>query len=130
MWGFLIRHWIYWTHHIHFLWLQFTVALSPILNCSSYCCCYVTHTVCNSFGHRVLSVFFPTPVLWYRLPTVDIPLPGFQNCPHHSDSWLAVHLLISSFQLRCKQFFWSRLLIADLKIRLSIVNYFVWSCIQ
>jgi hypothetical protein len=23
----------------------------------------------------------PSPVIWYRLPTADVPLPGFPNCP-------------------------------------------------
>jgi hypothetical protein len=35
------------------------------------------HTVCNSLHrHCVLSVCCPIPVIWYRLPTADFPLPG------------------------------------------------------
>jgi hypothetical protein len=32
--------------------------------------------------HQVLLFCCPTLILGYRLPTVDIPLPGFLNCPH------------------------------------------------
>jgi hypothetical protein len=39
----------------------------------------VVHYTC---ADSTLSVVLP--VLWYRLPTADVPLPGFQNCPHHT----------------------------------------------
>jgi hypothetical protein len=31
--------------------------------------------------HRLLSVFCPTSVLWYRVPTTNVNFPGFRNYP-------------------------------------------------
>jgi hypothetical protein len=55
-----------------------SVALSPIHNYSLQYCRYYTQPVCSSpCKHWVLSVCCPSPVLWYRLPTSDVPLYDF-----------------------------------------------------
>jgi hypothetical protein len=56
-----------------------------------------THTYArtHAHAHRALVVCCPTPALWYRISTADVPLPGFPNCPRPTatlDPQCAVHL--------------------------------------
>lgn len=63
---------IYWTCHLQFLWLKFTVYIVLLL----------VHTQSTVHYMRwVFSVCCPTAVLWCQLPTVGISLPEFPNYP-------------------------------------------------
>jgi hypothetical protein len=70
--GFRIRHGIYCTLASYSSRTYFTLWRSR----------QFTITVCTSLHtYWILLVCCPSPVLWYRLPTADFPLPGFSNCP-------------------------------------------------
>jgi hypothetical protein len=82
------------------------VALSPILTVTIYSLA-LFHTVCISHSRQFSTHTEPSRspvslVLGYRFPTADVPLPGFQNCPHRTaTAILTMHYPSSGIASSC-----------------------------
>jgi hypothetical protein len=97
-----------WTHSLQYLIRIQSVTLSLILTYRVYSA--IAATQLQSTVHYGIHLAFtasrPTPILWYRFTTADVPLPGFSNysltptIANHTPFWTASScLLLTCLQL-------------------------------
>jgi hypothetical protein len=109
---------VMWLIKRHGVWIGHWIYLTPItiLNYNAQWCCHqFSITVYTALWLILIYILIhytrikfswssvTSPVLWYRLPTADVPLPGFLNCPNPLPQQLtfAFHLELPPLVFYC-----------------------------
>jgi hypothetical protein len=83
---------------IQWRYLQFKITVYIAITISHSLPLFLT--VCSLlYAHWVLLVCCPTKVHWYRLPTADVPIPGFPKCPRPATATLRALSIFWNFLL-------------------------------